>query len=327
MQSNVMFCNTRHLCIFRSAYVIYLFMQAYLTLRVSMFDDVHVWENMQKLDIFGVHLDMCSQYVFFLKGWINIKVSGAATSRTNHGPSTCQSRKSLLMWEFTIAQKAKKTYALYSDHSGSESHVRRGFCLYINWSHNCHRIADKLRIQDQKQYHYDLHISASITFCSFGVLLFWLVSWLLLLCVYHRQASKGIKHKNVSSITFCLPMRPQPETYPRPIAMQSLSVTDVHIMVRFAFAINTWKICEHMIFACSKHGAGANKNRQSFPSAKDLGRPLLKSHGSCFHDMPHEFPRYISNMTCAKTCLHQWIFPIGKRVINITCYAPVKFGL
>ena len=137
--------------------------------------------------------------------------------------------------------ESKKTYALYSDHSGSESHARRGFCLYINWSHNCHRIADKLRIQDQKQYHYDLHISASITFCSFGVLWFWLVSWLLLLCVYHHQASKGIKHTNVSSIAFCLPMRPQPETYPRPIAMQSLSVTDVHIMVRFAIAINTWK--------------------------------------------------------------------------------------
>ena len=31
-----------HLCIFRSAYVIYLFMKAYLTLRVSMFDAVHV---------------------------------------------------------------------------------------------------------------------------------------------------------------------------------------------------------------------------------------------------------------------------------------------
>ena len=194
---------------------------------------------MQKLDIFGVHLDMCSQYVFFFEGVDKHKGVWGSYIAYQPRPLHVSIAQEFAHVGVHYCTESKKTYALYSDHSGSESHVRRGFCLYINWSHNCHRIADKLRIQDQKQYHYDLHISASITFCSFGVLLFWLVSWLLLLCVYHRQASKGIKHTNVSSITFCLPMRPQPETYPRPIAMQSLSVTDVHIMVRFAFAINT----------------------------------------------------------------------------------------
>lgn len=77
------------------------------------------------------HFRSPSRYVLstcvFLKGWINIKVSGAATSRTNNGPSTCQSRKI--------------SHSLYSDHSGSESHVRRGFCLYISRSHTCQRIA------------------------------------------------------------------------------------------------------------------------------------------------------------------------------------------